>query len=147
MSKSRKIKSAKLLRFDPILNDVSIRNTLARDPYMTRKEATQAIYRILNPREQLTFETAQNYLDDLLFKNIEKYDFGKVGRDSILKKFHPFFRQLNNRKDFSFRLPAETNLAGEDIIVTLQYLIALNNGLTHLTMDGEKVKVEVDARI
>lgn len=46
----KKVKEVRVLKLDPALNDVSIRNTLAKDPYKTKKEATQTLYRILRAR-------------------------------------------------------------------------------------------------
>ena len=142
----KKVKSVNLLKLDPNLNDVSIRNTLAKDPYKSRKEATQAIYRILRAQEYIAPEQAESYLDNLLFNSVRKYDFTRVGRYKILKKFSSFFKELAARKDFSFQIPSERKrtLTLEDVIVTLQYLIALNNGLAHVTLGDELVKIEMD---
>ncbi len=142
----KKIKDVLVLKLDPALNDVSIRNTLIKDPYKTKKEATQAIYRILRAQEYIAPEQAESYLDNLILNSVRKYDFTAVGRYKVLKKFTPLLKQLASRKDFSFQMPSDRKrtLAIEDVIVTLQYLIALNNGLIHLDVDGTKVKVEVD---
>jgi len=142
----RKIKQIKVLKLDPAINDVSIRNTLAKDPYKTKKEATQALYRILRAQEYIAPDQAENYLDNLLFRSVRKYDFTKVGRYKILRKFAPMLEHLASRKDFKFEVPSERRrtLAIEDVIVSLSYLIALNNGLTKVKCGKIDMKIEVD---
>lgn len=142
----KKVKSISLLKLDPALNDVSIHNTLDKDPYKSKKESTQAIYRILRAQEYIVPDQAESYLDNILFNSVRKYDFTKVGRYKILKKFHSMFKELSQKKGFSFAVPAERRrtLIVEDIIVTLRYLIALNNGLSFIEAGTDKIKVEVD---
>jgi DNA-directed RNA polymerase subunit beta len=142
----KKIKSVKVIITDPALNDVAIRNTLAKDPVRSRKEAIHTIYRIVRSQEFIVPEQAENYMDTLLFKSIRHYDFTKVGRYKINRKLAPLFADLSKRKGFNFEVPNERRrtLALEDIIVTLKYVIALNNGLTSLGEGDDKIKVEVD---
>ncbi len=142
------IKSVALLKLDPALNDVSILNTISRDPYKSKKEASQVLYRILRAQEYIAAEQAETYLDSLLFNSVRKYDLTKVGRYKILKKFGPLFNALVGRKDFNFQMPSDRKrtLTIEDVVVTLQYLIALNNGLVQVNLPGgvEPFKIEVD---
>lgn len=142
----KKIKTVKVIISDPALNDIAIRNTLAKDPVRSRKEAIHTIYRVVRSQEFIVPEQAENYLDTLLFKSIRHYDFTKVGRFKINRKLLPLFNQLTKKKGFGFDVPSDRRrtLSLEDIVVTLQYLIALNNGLTSLKADGQEVKVEVD---
>ncbi len=144
----KKVKSVVVLVLDPALNDVSIRNTLAKDPHKTKKEATQALYRILRAQEYIAPDQAESYIDNLLFKSVRKYDFTRVGRYKVLRKFAPMLQALSERKDFKFEVPSERRrtLAIEDVIVTLQYMIALNNGVTKIEAGKEKaiVKIETD---
>ena len=142
----KQVKTVLVLKLDPALNDVSIRNTLAKDPYKTKKEATQAIYRILRAQEYIAPDQAENYLDSLIMSSVRKYDFTRVGRYKILRKFSTLFKALESRKEFKFEIPSERKrtIAIEDILVTLQYLIALNNGLNHMMVGDQKVKVEID---
>ncbi|OGR96995.1 MAG: DNA-directed RNA polymerase subunit beta [Elusimicrobia bacterium RIFCSPLOWO2_01_FULL_64_13] len=142
----KKIKEVEVLKLDPALNDVSIRNTLAKDPHKTKKEATQALYRILRAQEYIAPDQAESYLDNLLFKSVRKYDFTRVGRYKVLRKFQPLLEQLASRKDLNFEVPTDRKrtLTLEDIIVTLQYLIALNNGLTRMTVGKTDLKIEID---
>lgn len=138
----KKVKSVKVIITDPALNDVAIRNTLAKDAVRTQKEAIHAIYRIVRSQEFIVPEQAKDYLDSLLFKSIRHYDLTKVGRFKINRKLAPLYEALQKKKGFKFEVPNERRrtLCIEDILVTLQYLIALNNGQTAL--DG--IKVEVD---
>ncbi|MBI1979411.1 MAG: DNA-directed RNA polymerase subunit beta, partial [Elusimicrobia bacterium] len=140
------IHAVTLLKMDPALLDVAIHNTIAKDPYKTKKESTQAIYRILRAQEYIAPEQAETYLDSILLNSIRKYDFTRVGRYKILKKFLPLFKDLAGRKDFSFEIPSDRKrtLAVEDVLVTLRYLIALNNGLSSIDAGEEKIKVEMD---
>ena len=142
----RKIKSVRVIITDPALNDIAIRNTLAKDPVRSRKEAIHQIYRIVRSQEFIVPEQAEDYLDTLLFKSIRHYDFTKVGRFKINRKLLPLYSDLTKKKGFNFEIPSERRrtLSLEDIIVTLQYVIALNNGLTMLKGEGQDVKVEVD---
>lgn len=142
----KKIKAVKFLKLDPVINDISIRNTIAKDPYKSKKEATHALYRILRAQEYIAADQAETYLDSLLFKSVRKYDFTRVGRYKILRKFGQLFRNLAAQKGLSFEVPSERKrtLTLEDIVVTLQYLIALNNGLTRLTAGKDEIKVGVD---
>ncbi|MCG3204266.1 MAG: DNA-directed RNA polymerase subunit beta [Elusimicrobia bacterium] len=142
----KKIKSVKVIVTDPALNDIAIRNTLLKDPVRSRKEAIHTIYRVVRSQEFIVPEQAENYLDTLLFKSIRHYDFTKVGRFKINRKLLPLYSTLLKKKGFGFEIPSERRrtLSLEDIIVTLQYLIALNNGLTTIDVGNEKIKVEID---
>ncbi|MBV9079494.1 MAG: DNA-directed RNA polymerase subunit beta, partial [Elusimicrobia bacterium] len=142
----RKIKEVKVIISDPAVNDIAIRNTLVKDPVRSRKEAIHTIYRIVRSQEFIVPEQAEDYLDSLLFKSIRHYDFTKVGRFKINRKLLPLYTGLLKKKGFAFEIPSERRrtLCLEDIIVTLQYVIALNNGLTVVNTEAGDVKVEVD---
>ncbi|MCB4756819.1 MAG: DNA-directed RNA polymerase subunit beta [Elusimicrobia bacterium] len=142
----KKVKTVKLIVTDPALNDVAIRNTLTKDPVRSRKEAIHTIYRIVRSQEFIVPEQAENYLDMLLFKSIRHYDFTKVGRYKINRKLYPLFEALTKKKGLKFEIPGDRRrtLCVEDIIVTLQYLIALNNGQTTMGSDKDAIKVEID---
>ncbi len=142
----RKLKSVKVIISDPAANDIAVRNTLLKDPVRSRKEAIHTIYRIVRSQEFIVPEQAEDYLDSLLFKSIRHYDFTKVGRFKINRKLLPLYSGLLKKKGFSFEIPSERRrtLCLEDIIVTLQYLIALNNGVTAIKTEEGAIKVEVD---
>jgi len=142
----RKVKDVRVIITDPAANDIAIRNTLLKDPVRSRKEAIHTIYRIVRSQEFIVPEQAEDYLDSLLFKSIRHYDFTKVGRFKINRKLLPLYGSLLKKKGFNFELPSERRrtLCLEDIIVTLQYLIALNNGATSVKTEDGALKVEVD---
>ncbi|MFN0116680.1 MAG: DNA-directed RNA polymerase subunit beta [Elusimicrobiota bacterium] len=142
----KKVKSVKVIITDPALNDIAIRNTLAKDPVRSRKEAIHTIYRIVRSQEFIVPEQAEDFLNTLLFKSIRHYDFTKVGRFKINRKLLPMYESLAKKKGFGFEVPSDRRrtLSLEDIVVTMQYLIALNNGLTTVDVGDQKVKVEID---
>jgi DNA-directed RNA polymerase subunit beta len=142
----RKVKQVEVLKMDPSVNDVAIRNTLLKDTVRTRKEAIHAIYRVVRAQEFIVPEQAESYLDSLLFKSIRKYDLTKVGRFKINRKLQPFFEALAERKDFSFEIPNDRRrtLTREDIIATIQYLLLLNNEIPTYERKGQTTKIEMD---
>jgi len=142
----KKVRSVDVIASDPQVNDVAIRNTLLKDNLKTRKEAIQAIYRVVRAQEFIVPEQAESYIDNMLFKSIRKYDLTKVGRFKINRKLMPFLEALAERKDFKFEVPNDRRrtLAREDIIATLQYLILLNNEATTHSFGKTTVKVEID---
>jgi len=142
----KKVKSVDILKLDPQVNDVTIRNTLLKDTVRTRKEAIHAIYRVVRAQEFIVPEQAESYLDNLLFKSIRKYDLTKVGRFKINRKLMPFFEALAARKDFKFEEPNDRRrtLTREDIISTIQYLILLNNETATFEHGKTSMKIEID---
>ena len=142
----RKVRQVDVLKLDPAVNDVTIRNTLLKDTVRTRKEAIHAIYRVVRAQEFIVPEQAESYLDNMLFKSIRKYDLTKVGRFKMNRKLMPFFEALADRKDFSFEIPNDRRrtLTREDIIATLQYAIHLNNESPTFEFKGKSSKVEID---
>ncbi len=145
--KEKGVKTLKLLSGDPEKDDATILETLRKDKIRTTREAQQDIYKKLRGQEFIIPGQAEVYLDNLFLRNLRKYDLSKVGRHKINAKLHPFLWKLAGRKDVvprpsgrkykGFALPAfdRRTLCLEDIIATIQYIVALNNGVTHL-MDG-----------
>jgi DNA-directed RNA polymerase subunit beta len=109
------ITEVKVLYIDMINFGDQIRNTLLVDKTDTREDALIKIFERLRPGEPPAVEAAEALFDNLFF-NPEKYDLSRVGRMKINYKF-----QMNE--------PVEnTALTKEDIIITAQYLVELNNG-------------------
>ncbi|EQC49783.1 DNA-directed RNA polymerase subunit beta, partial [Bacteriovorax sp. DB6_IX] len=109
------INEVKVLYIDMINFGDQIRNTLLLDKTDTKEDALIKIFERLRPGEPPAVEAAEALFDNLFF-NEEKYDLSKVGRMKINYKF--------NRNE-----PVEnTALTREDIIITAQYLVELNNG-------------------
>ena len=142
----KKVKSVRALVLDPAVNDVAIRNTLAKDPIKSRKEAIQTLYRIGRSQEFIVPEQAEQYLDSLLFKSIRRYDLTKVGRFKINRKLGSLLEELAKRKDFKFEVPTDRKrtLAVEDVICTIQHLILLNNEIVRWPDEKSPFKVEID---
>src|SRR6185295_19994986 len=97
-------------------------------------EAQQEIYKKLRGQEFIVPGQPEVYLDNLIFKNLRKYDLSYVGRYKILKKLRPFFKRLADLKGFKFEVPSDKKrtLTLEDVIVTMQYVIAINNGVSKM---------------
>ncbi len=136
--KKRKIKRVKVVKWDVSQKkDVAISNTLAKDTVENKKEAVFEIYRKLRTQEFITPEQAENYLENLVFKNVKKYDLGKVGRYKINKKLSFIFEHLEQMKENNFKIPPKTRrtLCREDIIATIKYLVALNSGVINAVDD------------
>lgn len=92
-----------------------IRNTLLLDKTSSSEEALLKIFERLRPGEPPTLEAAEQLFDGLFF-NAVKYDLSRVGRMKINYKFG-----LNVPVD-------QTVLTKEDVIMTVKYLVELNNG-------------------
>ncbi len=145
--KEKGIKSLKVLSGDPEKDDATILETLRKDKIRSAREAQQDIYKKLRGQEFIIPGQAEVYIDNLFLRNLRKYDLSKVGRHKINSKLYPFLWNLAGRKDVvvrpnsrkhkGFALPAfdRRTLCLEDLIAAMQYIIALNNGVTHL-VDG-----------
>ncbi|MBI3289589.1 MAG: DNA-directed RNA polymerase subunit beta [Elusimicrobia bacterium] len=140
------IQKIKVLSGSPEKDNPTIWETLRKDPYKSAKEAQQEIYKKLRGQEFIVPGQAEQYLDNLIFKNLRKYDLSHVGRYKIQKKLQPLFQALTDRKDLSFEMPSERRrtLTGEDLIVTMQYVILLNSGDATFDYEGKRCKVEID---
>ncbi|MBI5629340.1 MAG: DNA-directed RNA polymerase subunit beta [Elusimicrobia bacterium] len=140
----KQVSSIKLLTGDPEKDDPTILETLRKDKIKSVKEAQQDIYKKLRGQEFIVPGQAEAYLDNLIFKNLRKYDLSKVGRHKVAMKLHYYLWRLaarrdvmarpDNRRHKHFALPAfsRRTLCLEDIIATVQYLISLNCGVTYL---------------
>ncbi len=109
------VKEVKVLYIDMINFGDQIRNTLLLDKTETREDALIKIFERLRPGEPPTLESAE-YLFENLFFNKDKYDLSRVGRMKINYKF-------------GMNIPVEeTVLTRDDILITVKYLVELNNG-------------------
>ncbi|MGH7633765.1 MAG: DNA-directed RNA polymerase subunit beta, partial [Gemmatimonadaceae bacterium] len=95
-----------------------IKNTLAKDPTHSEKEALQQIYSLLRPGEAPNLETARIALERLFFSP-KRYDLGRVGRYKINQR-------LGLKTD-----PAHTVLTKEDFVAIVRYLVELQEGRGH----------------
>ncbi len=137
------VATVKLLTGDPEKEDPTILETLRKDKIKSTKEAQQDIYKKLRGQEFIVPGQAEAYLDNLIFKNLRKYDLSNVGRHKIHGKLHHFLWKLaarhdvvcrpGNRRHKYYAMPAlnRRTLCVEDVVATMQYLIALNCGTSH----------------
>jgi DNA-directed RNA polymerase subunit beta len=92
-----------------------VQHTLNRDPATTKEESLIELYKRFRPGEPPTIDSARTLLDGLFF-NPQRYDLAKVGRYKINKKLG--FDPEN----------AHPTLTEEDVIRTMQYIVALHEG-------------------
>src|SRR5919109_4075599 len=95
-----------------------IKNTLAKDPTHSEKEALQQIYSLLRPGEAPNLETARVALERLFFSP-KRYDLGRVGRYKI-----------NQRLGLKTPM-SETVLTKDDFVAIARYLVELHEGRGH----------------
>ena len=144
---AKKVTEVKVLILDPAVNDVAIRNTLAKDNIKSRKDAINMIYRVLRAQEFIAADQAETYLDNLLFKSIRKYDLTRVGRYKINKKLAPIWPIGSfSRPGFKFEVPNDRRrtLTIEDIICTIRYVVLLNNDVSEVGVGKESHPIEMD---
>jgi DNA-directed RNA polymerase, beta subunit len=95
-----------------------IKNTLAKDPTKSEREALSQIYSLLRPGEAPNLETARVALERLFF-NPKRYDLGRVGRYKINQRLN-------------LKTPAaRTVLTKEDFVAIVRYLVELHEGHGH----------------
>src|SRR5919205_1213976 len=96
-----------------------IKNTLAKDPTHSEREALQQIYSLLRPGEAPNLETARVALERLFFSP-KRYDLGRVGRYKINQRL-------------GLHIPAgHTVLTKEDFVAIVRYLVELHEGRGHV---------------
>ncbi|MDO4690369.1 MAG: DNA-directed RNA polymerase subunit beta [Fusobacterium sp.] len=92
-----------------------IANTLLNDTTFTRDEAVTEIFKKLRPGDQVTVESARSLIRQMFF-NPQRYDLEPVGRYKMNKRL-----KLNVPEN-------EILLTREDVLATIKYVMALNNG-------------------
>jgi DNA-directed RNA polymerase subunit beta len=96
-----------------------IKNTLAKDPTHTEKEALSQIYALLRPGDAPDATTAKQALERLFFSP-KRYDLGRVGRYKINQRL-------------GMNMPADyTVLSKEDFVEIVRYLVELHEGRGHV---------------
>ncbi len=96
-------------------DDLSIVNTLERDPYRNSQDAQIAIYRRMRPGDPPTEASAKDLIQKLFF-DPQRYDLGKVGRFMINRKLG-LETELKN-----------TTLCKEDVMKVIAVLLKLRSG-------------------
>lgn len=100
----------------------TVLRTLDRDPATTREESLIELYKRFRPGEPPTLDSARTLLEGLFF-NEQRYDLASVGRYKINKKLG-----LDASED-------SPTLTDEDIVRTMRYILALNNGQEGFSVD------------
>src|SRR5579885_2097637 len=95
-----------------------IKNTLAKDPTHTEKEALSQIYALLRPGDAPDATTAKQALERLFFSP-KRYDLGRVGRYKINQRLG-----MNMLADY-------TVLSKDDFVAIIRYLVELHEGRGH----------------
>jgi DNA-directed RNA polymerase subunit beta len=109
------IKKVGVIYIDNVNYSDQIRNTLFLDKVHSTEEALIKIFERLRPGEPPTVEAAETLFDGLFFNPV-RYDLSRVGRMKINYKF-------------GLDIPVEnTVLTKDDILMTVKYLVDLNNG-------------------
>ena len=145
----KKVKKIKVLAGNPRQDNPGILATLEakKEEAKTAQEAQFEIYKRLRGQDFIVKEQAEQFLDSLIFNNNKRYDLSYVGRFKINKKFAPFFDMLGKASFKKFNRPSDKRrtLAPEDIIVTLQYLLALNAGEEYIAERyGDSIDFKLD---
>jgi DNA-directed RNA polymerase subunit beta len=96
-----------------------IKNTLAKDPTHSEKEALSQIYALLRPGDAPDAATAKQALERLFFSP-KRYDLGRVGRYKINQRLG-----LTLAADY-------TVLSKEDFVAIVRYLVELHEGRGHV---------------
>ncbi|MDD4003973.1 MAG: DNA-directed RNA polymerase subunit beta [Elusimicrobiaceae bacterium] len=144
----RNIRKIKVIFGNPRQDDPAILLTLdsKKDTSRTSKEAQQDIYKKLRGQDFVVKEQAEQFLENLIFENLRRYDLSYVGRYKVNKKLLPIYEQLRLINSKRFNVPADKRrtLCLEDIIATVKYLLALNSGQSHIEYKGKKYLFEMD---
>ncbi|MFA7001692.1 MAG: DNA-directed RNA polymerase subunit beta, partial [Candidatus Omnitrophota bacterium] len=96
-------------------DDMSIINTLERDPYRNSQDAQIAIYRRVRPGDPPTEASAKDLIQKLFFDS-QRYDLGNVGRFMLNRK-------LNLEGSLK-----QTTLRKEDVMKVIGTLLRLKSG-------------------
>lgn len=96
-------------------DELSLINTLEKDPYHNIEEAQIAIYKRIRPGDPPTKESAEDLVKKLFF-DVTRYDLGRVGRFMLNRKL-----SMNVSLD-------ENCLTQEDILQALKALLKLKDG-------------------
>jgi len=142
----RKITKVRLIKGSPKEDNPGIILALeGKNQPKSAAEARYEIYKKMRGQDFIVKEQADEYLDNILFKSLRRYDFSIVGRYKAARKLTPVYEALA-KQDKKFKVPAENkrNICIEDIIVTVKYLMAMNSGAPGFDYKGQKFEYKVD---
>jgi DNA-directed RNA polymerase subunit beta len=109
------INEIEVLYIDGVNYGDQIRHTMLLDKTASCDDALLKIFERLRPGEPPTIEASSQLFESMFFNEV-KYDLSKVGRMKINYKF-------------GMNVPVEnTTLTKDDVIMTVRYLVNLNNG-------------------
>ena len=142
----RKVKSIRLIKGNPKEDNPGVILALeAKNQPKTASDARYEIYKKMRGQDFIVKEQAEEYLDNIMFKSLRRYDFSIVGRYKAMRKLRPVYEELA-RQDKRFKVPSDKlrNINLEDILVTIKYLMALNSGAAAYDYQGAKFEYKVD---
>ena len=94
-----------------------IEATLEKDVSSNEDEGLKEVYKRIRPGDLATVENAKSLIHSMFF-NFDRYDFGRVGRYKVNKRF-----------DFKLEnIPENRTLRPEDVLAVVREIIDLNNG-------------------
>ncbi len=149
LAKMQKAKVAELvcLKWDEKNSDVTILETLRKDPIKSRKEALYFLYKYIRGQEFVIPAQAEQIMENLFFgKKSKKYDLTLVGRYKIAKKLGLLYDYFASRKDSHYHVPGENRreLTPEDVVATIFHLVLLNNNISKWEFEGKSLSINVD---
>ncbi len=142
----RRVKSVSLIKGNPKEENPGVILALeAKNQPKTASDARYEIYKKMRGQDFIVKEQAEEYLDNIMFKSLRRYDFSIVGRYKAMRKLRPLYEELA-KSNKRFKVPGEKmrNICLEDIIVTIKYLMALNSGAPALDYGDQKLVYKVD---
>ncbi|MFA4936850.1 MAG: DNA-directed RNA polymerase subunit beta [Patescibacteria group bacterium] len=93
-----------------------IESTLAKDISHNEGEGLKEVYKRIRPGDLATVDNARQLIHNMFF-NFARYDFGRVGR-----------YKLNKRFNFNIAITKETRiLRPEDLVMIIKEIVTLNN--------------------
>ncbi|MEK6543747.1 MAG: DNA-directed RNA polymerase subunit beta, partial [Elusimicrobiota bacterium] len=142
-----KVTKLKLIKGDERTIDSTILETLRKDPIKSRKDALHFLYKYIRGQEFVIPQQAEELMESLFFgKKYRKYDLTNVGRYKIIKKLGPIYDYFESKKEWGMKAPSQSRreLAPEDIVATVFYLVQLNNGVAVWKWNGKELVIGVD---
>ena len=142
----RKVKSVTLIKGNPKEENPGVILALeAKNQPKTASDARYEIYKKMRGQDFIVKEQAEEYLDNIMFKSLRRYDFSIVGRYKAMRKLRPLYEELA-KSDKRYKVPGDKfrNISLEDILVTIKYLMALNSGAAGFDYQGAKFEFKVD---
>jgi DNA-directed RNA polymerase subunit beta len=142
----RKVKTILLIKGNPKEDNPGVILALeAKNQPKTASDARYEIYKKMRGQDFIVKEQAEEYLDNIMFKSLRRYDFSIVGRYKAMRKLRPLYEELA-KSNKRFKVPSDKmrNICLEDILVTIKYLMAMNSGAAGFDYAGAKFEYKVD---